>query len=310
MYEKILNKINEFENIAIFRHAKPDGDCMFSSMALYYFLKDNFNKKIKLGGFDKFDLLSKNDKISDNFIQNALIFVLDTATDNRIDDFRAMAGKYIIKIDHHPGNNDFGDLNIVNPECSSTCELLADIFLSKKFKDFKYSDKVYEYLYSGIVTDTLNFRTTNVTANTLLIASKIIEKGNFKPSNIVEKIMDINLSNYYKINEIRKNLVVEDKFGYIKLNSKQIKKLEMDSNQAKNNIDVIGNIKEFNIWAFAVENNGKWDCSIRSKRQYIINNVAAKYRGGGHPNAAAVKQLTNIEINNLFNELIKMSRKK
>ena len=139
MYEKILNKINEFENIAIFRHAKPDGDCMFSSMALYYFLKDNFNKKIKLGGFDKFDLLSKNDKISDNFIQNALIFVLDTATDNRIDDFRAMAGKYIIKIDHHPGNNDFGDLNIVNPECSSTCELLADIFLSKKFKDFKYS---------------------------------------------------------------------------------------------------------------------------------------------------------------------------
>ena len=71
----------------------------------------------------------------------------------------------------------------------------------------------------------------------------------------------------------------------------------------------MSNIKELNIWAFAVENNGKWDCSIRSKKPYIINKIASKYNGGGHPNAAAVKHLNASELNSLFKELIEISTK-
>ena len=310
MYSNLLKKIEEFDNITIFRHVRPDGDCMFSALALYEFLKDNFKeKKIKVCGYDKYDLISKNDKVSNKFIINSLAICLDTSNTSRIDDFRCMAAKFIVKIDHHPALDDFGELNIVKPEASSTCEVLANILLSKTYSKFRISNKVYEYLYCGIVTDTINFRTSNTTSNTLFIASKLVKCGNLKPSNLVELLMNIDLETYNKVTQIRNMLIVDNKFGYIKLGKKQLKKLNMDPIKAKNNIDEIGTIRDLNIWAFAVENDGAWDCSIRSKRAYIINKIASKYNGGGHPNAAATRQISSEELNLLFKDLADLSKK-
>ena len=42
MYKPILDKIKEYDYITIYRHQRPDGDCMFSALALYEFLKDNY----------------------------------------------------------------------------------------------------------------------------------------------------------------------------------------------------------------------------------------------------------------------------
>ena len=311
MYENLLKQINKYNKITIFRHERPDGDAMFSSLGLYYFLKDNFkDKQIKICGNDIYDLVSRNDKVSDKFILESLAFVLDTSTSNRIDDFRSMAAKYIIKIDHHPLVENYADLDITKPESSSASELLAEILLSKSFSKYKISNKVCEYLYCGILTDTINFRTTNTTSKTLLIASKLVEKGNLKPAELVEYLFDINLETYKKVTEIRNKLNVKDGFGYIKLNRKELEKLNMTPIQAKNNIDEIGTISELKIWAFAVENDGLWDCSIRSKKPYIINKIASKYNGGGHPNAAAVKKLKLNDLNQLFSELIEISTKK
>lgn len=308
MYNKLLNKIKEYNKITIFRHVRPDGDCMFASLALYHFLKDNFkNKQIKVCGFDKFDLISKNDKTYDSFIMDSLSIVLDTSTSERIDDFRALASKYLIKIDHHPDVEDYSDLKIVDPFSSSACQILSKIFFSKTFSKYKISKKICEYLYSGIVTDTLNFKTSNTTAETLNIASKLVEKGDLIPSDIVEYLMNNDLKTFNKISLIRNKLTVSKKFGYIKLSNKDLKEIDIDFIKAKNQIDEIGNISDLNIWAIAVENNNVWDCSIRSKRKFTINNIAKKYRGGGHKNASAVKQISNSELNSLFKDLEKVS---
>ena len=310
MYENLLKKIEEFDNITIFRHVRPDGDCTFSSLSMYYFLKDNFkNKKIKIAGYEKFNLVSKIEKVSDKFIENSLAIVLDTATTQRADDGRFVNAKYIIKIDHHPAVDKYGDMNIVKPLVSSTCELLASIFFSKTFSKFKISNRIYEYLYCGIVTDTLNFRTTNTSDKTLRIASKLTKAGNLKPSDINQYLNDIDLQTYNKINKIRSKLIVKNKFGYIKLNKNDLNKIGIDGVEAKNHIDEIGNIKDLNIWGFAIENNGAWDCSFRSKRAYIINKFAAQYGGGGHANACAVKHVKASELDSLFKKLIEYSNK-
>lgn len=310
MYKELLDKINEFDKITIFRHARPDGDCMFSSLALYYFLKDNYkNKNVKLCGFEKYDIESKIEKVSNKFISDSLAIVLDTATIERIDDNRIINSKYIIKIDHHPVVQNYGNINIVKPNYSSTCELLAEILLSNLFNKYSRSENVYRYLYSGIITDTLNFRTSNVSDKTLLIASKLVKYGNLKPSNIVEYLTDVDLQTYSKITLLRNKLNVNNKFGYIKLNKKDLSKIGFEPIEAKNHIDEIGCIKDLNVWAFAVENNGGWDCSIRSKRAYIVNKIAEKYNGGGHANACAVKHLNASELNKMFKELLEISKK-
>ena len=308
MYKELLNKIIENDKIVIFRHARPDGDCVFSQLALYTFLKENFKEKtIKLAGYEKFDIISKIEKVSDKFINESLAIVLDTAKIERVDDNRCINAKYVIKIDHHPLVQNYGNLNIVSPESSATCELLTDILLSNTFKKINISQKVYEYLYCGMVTDTLNFKTANTTAHTLKNAYLLVEKGNLKPSDLVELLMNDSLNIYNKISKIRNYLKVVNNFGYILLKNKDLKKIDIDPIQAKNKIDIIGSIKELNVWAFAVEVNGKYDCSIRSKRKYIVNNIAAKYRGGGHQNACAVKQVTYKELQEIFKELSDIS---
>ena len=309
-YVKLLNKIKEYEKITIYKHVKPDGDCVFSSLALYQFLKDNFPKKqIKIVGKEEFDLINVNNKCSDSFIQKSLGISLDTATSDRIDDFRALACAYLIKIDHHPLLDDFGDINIVNENASSTCELLADIFLSKIFKQYILSKTTCKHLYCGMVTDTLNFKTTNTTAKTFNTASKIISKGELNPSDLTEYVMNYSYDTFVFRSKIRNYFKVNNKFGYIKLSKKDLDKIGISAKIAKTYIDEIGCIKDINIWAIAVEEAKLWDVSLRSKRGYIINKIAAKYNGGGHANAAATKKLSNKQLSQLFNELYNLALK-
>ena len=310
MYETILDKIERSDKISIFRHQRPDGDAMFSALALYRFLKDNFPEKdIKVAGEDKYDLISRNDRISLKFIKESLAFVLDTSTSDRIDDERALEAPYIIKIDHHPIDAPYGQINLVDAKASACAEVLAKMFLSESFRKFILSEKTCEYLYSGIVTDTINFRTTNVTAGTLQTASRLIEKGDLKVAEIVEFLMDKSIEDYQKTTKIRTRLKIDGHFGYIIFTEKDLERLGMDQMQAKNNIDEIGRIKDLRIWSIATQNDGLYDVSVRSKRGLVINEVCAAYGGGGHKNAAACKKLSRKQLKTMYETLHEMSEK-
>jgi len=310
MYNSILNKIKEYDSITIFRHQRPDGDCMFSALALHSFIRDNFKEKtVKIAGNDEYDIITKKDRISDAYIRRSLAIVVDTATAERVDDNRFMEADFIIKIDHHPAVDDYGDINYVNSKAAATCEIMADMFRSKEFSSFVVSKKTCRYLYCGMITDTLNFKTTNTTYHTLDTASYLAKTGDLKISDLVEYVMNVDLDTFQKLSKIRSYFKVKEKFGYILLNKKQLDQIGIGAAEAKSHIDEIGNIDELKIWAFAVENNGRYDCSVRSKRGYIINTICSKYHGGGHSNAAAVKQIEKSSLDHLFSELIELSTK-
>jgi len=304
MYKKLINLINENDTITLFHHIKPDGDCAFSALAFYHFIKDNFkDKKVKITGFDDFNLYNLNHNVKDEFINRSLAIVLDTSDLARIDDKRIINAKYIVKIDHHPAIEQFGNLNIVDPTTAATAELLTNIFRSKDFKKYELSKKVCNYLCCGILTDTLSFKTTNTTAKTLECASYLIEKGNLQLSDLNVYLFNKDIDTFNKVSKLRTMLIVDEKFGYIYLNKKQLQKLKMTADEAKINIDCIGDIKELNIWAFFVEKDGYIDGSLRSKRGFIINKLAYKFNGGGHKNAAGVKKLDEKMYKKLISQL-------
>lgn len=310
-YLKLINKIKEYDKITIFRHTKPDGDCTFSSIALYHFIKDNFkNKQVKICGKEEFDIFDIKHKVTDKFITESLAICVDVSNVERVDDFKFAAARYVIKIDHHPPLDNFGDLNIVEPNAGAAAELLAKIFFSSAFKGYIVSQKVCKYLYYGILTDTINFKTSNTTADTLKIASKLVDLGKFNPSDCSVLMFNKSLDTFKKNNELLNYFKNEGHFGWIEMNQKDLKKVGYSSNEAKVNIDMIGSIKELNIWAFVVQNDeGTWDISIRSKRKYIINILTNKYHGGGHKNATGSRGLSRKELDNFIKDLIKESNK-
>lgn len=305
-YIKILDKIKEYKKISIFRHISPDGDACFSQMALYTFLKENFkDKRIKNCGFDSYELFNNVEKVNDSFIKGSLAIVLDTSDKKRIDDQRVELADYIIKIDHHPPFDDYGDLNYVNVKAAAACELLADILFSSSFKKYYKSPKVCEYLYSGMLTDTLNFKVAACTSDTLKLASTLVKNGEFKMSDISDYVFASKLDIFSKITKLRTYLKTSGHLAYLLLNQKDLDNIGLSYSEAKNNIAEFGNIQEINVWCFFVYNKEKdyWEGSIRSKRKYIINGIARRYGGGGHANASGVRELKITDCKNMINDL-------
>lgn len=308
MFAKFLSPIKEYKNIAIFRHQQPDGDAVCSQLALKAWLQENFKEKdIRAIGNDTFDVFPEVDEADDDFIRSSLAIVLDTANGERVDDQRYGLASKIIKIDHHIIVEDFGDINIVNEKAAATCEILT--FLLIEGRDdmaYRISPKCASYLYGGIISDTCSFTTSNTTPWTISAAHLLSETG-ISINDITKKILETDLDKFECATKVRQLLKTKESLGYVEITSDKLKELGINGRQAKNAISEFNRIKELKIWLVAVENEqGGYDLSIRSKKEYPINITANKYHGGGHKNAVGVKNLSKEQLESIKNDLIEV----
>jgi phosphoesterase RecJ-like protein len=80
----------------------------------------------------------------------------------------------LIVIDHHITNTDFGTINWVAPECAAACQMLA--YLADAL-GVPLDGELAECLLTGLVTDTLCFRTSNTTSAVLEVAQRLMQGG-------------------------------------------------------------------------------------------------------------------------------------
>ena len=306
MYKTLINKLNKYKNICIYRHVRPDGDAVFSQFALAQFIKDNFKgKHIEICGEMEYDLLPYSNIPDDKLVRKSLVFVLDTANSSRVDGHNFIYGDYLIKIDHHIFIEKYANLEIINEKCASTTEVLSSIFFSKEFKNYKLSKQTCMYLYAGLLTDSNCFSTSNTTSNTLMYASKLAEIGEFDISALNNYLFDQELYKFKGISLYRNCLKVEDGVGYIIADKKLLNKLKITFNEAKNAIDEFNHIKGLKIWSVFAYNkeSGLFDGSVRSNKAFNINNICIRFNGGGHKNACGVKNLTLAQVKKLIKGL-------
>lgn len=306
IYLEILELIKQYDTITIFRHAHPDCDAVGAQFALKSWILDNFNtKQVYACGYEDCGqgIFPSHEEVSDEIIQNSLAIVLDCSNKERVDDLRFESAKHVIKIDHHPDLTPFGDTQLVIVKAAATCEILTYFF--QYFKDYKLSITTANYLYKGILTDTICFKTSNTSAKTLESASYLAQFGIDIPS-INRELFDISLDEFEFASYIRSKLICKGKsLGYIILSDDELKKYQMKPHDARNYISEIGNIKEFEIWCMFTEKedqSGFYDGSLRSKT-IPINDLARSYKGGGHANASGVKDLTYDELMELMDKL-------
>ena len=98
--------------------------------------------------------------------------------------------------------------------------------------------------------------------------------------------------------------ITENGFAYIKITNEMIKEFNVDSGTASNMVNNFNYIKEVKAWAFASydERQELYKLTIRS-RGPIINEIASKYHGGGHPLASGARVKDPDDIDKLFAEL-------
>jgi phosphoesterase RecJ-like protein len=302
---EILETIKQFDTIIIHRHQRPDPDAFGSQLGLKQILKDNFpEKKIYAVGYDNpgLEWIGKMDNIEDHIYDNALVIVTDTADTPRIEDRRFKLGKVLIKIDHHPNNDNYGDLIWVEDDASSTSELITR-FVNESH-ELKLSDASARYLYIGIAGDTGRFMYATK-PSTMRIAAELLE-FNINASDINRKMSSITLQQAKfsaKLNEV---LAVNEDVGYLVITQKMIKDADIGEDGTQFAVGIPGQIDIVKAWALFIEEDEpkgfKYRVRLRSKKA-IINGIAERHHGGGHEMAAGAKAIDELEIQQIIAEL-------
>jgi phosphoesterase RecJ-like protein len=301
LYRDILNAIKKYPKIVVFRHVIPDFDALGTQWGVATWIKDNFPKKqIKVVGEDHPSftprLYPKMQKVSQKFFdKKTLCIVVDSANMDRIDDQRFNQGGMLIKIDHHPNLNPYGDICVVETTTCAASELWMKMVISYG-DSYVLSKKAATYLFSGIAGDSGRFMYQSTTAQTFEIAKKLLETGINAHDDVYLKMYEKTLEDLKITAYLLNHYKISPKgVAYYVLTHQEQSDLGMLSSQGKDSVNMFSNIKDIHIWCSISEDkkDNVWRVSIRSKK-VTINQIAAKYKGGGHAQASGCK-LTSID---------------
>ena len=291
MYKKIIKIIKKYDKIVLARHISPDPDAIASQIALRDSIKLTFpNKEVYAvgAGVHKFKYLGALDKPDLSTLNNSLLIVLDVPNFYRVDGINGLEYDAILKIDHHPAEDIVGDVDWTDPTKSSTCEMIAELLL---YSPLVMDTKIAEDLYVGMVFDSDRFLLPNTSAETLKTAYELVKTSNINFVNLYDNLYErsINEEKFraYLINNIE---ITENRFGFIFVPSEDLKKFNVEPTSVSNQVNDFYFIKELMCWMFVVydERNDIYKANIRS-RGPVINEVAAKYNGGGHKFASGCR---------------------
>ena len=202
----------------------------------------------------------------------------------------------LVVIDHHITNTRFGSINWVAPECAATCQML--VYLADALH-VPLAGELAECLLTGLVTDTLCFRTSNTTADVLEAGQRLMQGG----ANLVA---------------ITQRTVNRQPFAMIKLWSLILPTIELEdgviwASTDQQNFDRAGlpmgdiGLSSYLVTAdeaamsavFVQKANPAGlpavECSFRAKPNYSVAALALSLGGGGHPAAAGCTILGTLD---------------
>ncbi|KMK74548.1 DHH family phosphoesterase [Alkalihalobacillus pseudalcaliphilus] len=306
MLNQIIEKIEVAETIIIHRHVRPDPDALGSQIGLKKLLTNVYPaKKVYAVGEVEESLLfiGEMDQVEDEVYQNALVLILDTANQERISDERYKLAKSVIKIDHHPAEDQYGDINWVDTYASSTSEMIVSLIESSEKYDSKLDSEVAFPLYAGIVGDTGRFMYNNTTQTTHERAGKLIAAGVDQPS-FYSQLHKKSLTTSRLEGYVLQHFIFHENegVGEMRITADTLQSFGVTANESSQLVNVFSQVEGMKAWVFFVEDEDKIRVRLRSKGP-VINTLAQKFNGGGHPMASGATVYSFEEADALIKQL-------
>ena len=288
MFQDILNAIRRHDTIIIHRHKNPDGDALGSQIGLKHIITENFpDKQVYVVGDDarfySFMDDSVMDSIDDSAYGGALAIILDSASRHLISDERYTLAAHTARFDHHIFCEKIADDEVVDTSFESCCGLVTKFALET---GLRLNPKSAKALYTGMVTDSGRFRYDSTTAQTFVLASKLLEQG-IDTNDIFRKLYADNFeSKKLKAQFILKIQFTPNNVAYIYTTREEFDALGLDTfTVSRGMVNTMADIKGVGIWVNFTETEKGVLCELRSG-DLNINPIAVKYGGGGHAKAS------------------------
>ena len=302
----ILDKIKAYDHIILFRHRRPDGDCLGASKGLQRILRLSFpGKVIDLPESDTSDYLAflgpDDPALPDEAYQNALGIVVDTGDAERISNPKYALCRELIKIDHHPDRDAYAGLSWVEEHSASCCEMIA-AFYTHFQHELHMDQQAAALLYTGIVTDSGRFRYPEVNGDTLRYAAALLDAGVDTQRLFAQLYLRDAASFRFQAYVYEHLQLTENGVAYLRIDAQTQQRFGLSFEDASAAIGYLDSIRGCLCWlAFIDAPDDTIRVRLRS-RFVAINTLAERHHGGGHAFASGATVYSREEIQSLIAE--------
>jgi phosphoesterase RecJ-like protein len=191
-----------------------------------------------------------------------------------------------VNIDHHLGNNAFGEINWIDPSYAAVGEMIAVL---AEDLGVPMSGGLGESVYLAVVSDTGDFAYSNTSPGTLRLAAEILEQG-----LDIERFNN-NYQNQWSFNRIRllaealnsAEFHLDGRVGLIKISKDMLDRTGTTVHDTDNIVNYVRRVKTVQVAvALRQELNGRTKFSLRSSGEVNVQQIAVQFGGGGHKNAS------------------------
>ena len=308
--EKTAAWLKERDNFLVLTHRRPDGDTLGSGGALAQCLRELGKTAYVLCNPEatpRYFHCIEPYIAPDSFVPEYIISV-DTAT---VDLFPPNAAEYLsrvsLSIDHHPSNTFYAEQTCLNAEHASCGEVVFDIITNMTDH---ISPETAERLYIALSTDTGCFSFNNTTANTLSVASRLIEAG--APNKELNKVLfRTKTQSRIKIESMMLSgleFSFDDKVAIASITRDMLTTSGANEDDLDDIASIPCSIEGVSIGIIIRELSSADRCklSVRTNVPYSARQICEHFGGGGHDAAAGCIINKPIpEVKELLNELIK-----
>lgn len=293
------------KKIAVIGHARPDGDCIGSQVALARALSalghdvicvnpDPVPRRLQF-------LVSemrfyRTDEVLGSTEERAAIFV-DCADHARAGErLKLRYPSPVAAIDHHLSNVGFAALNLIDSASAATCEILAGVLFDNGYPVDAQSAQA---LYTGLLTDTGQFRFTSTSRRSFLLAGELVARG-AKPAEAGYQLYERETLGKLKLLQHFLASLKLECGGRICIGTLPPGIFEQTGSNGEDTeglVDYARSIEGVDIGAMIEHrSDGTVKASLRAKEPaYRVDLAAGKFNGGGHACAAGLNLKSNTE---------------
>ncbi len=305
----IKQRLDKSRNVVIASHIRPDGDAIGSLLGLGLALL-NAGKSVQMVLVDGLPSSYRHLEGSELIVKEPsaecdTFITVDCADFKRVGKAFQSFSQPDINIDHHKTNENFGKLNLIEAEEVATAAILANHLPAWGFKITK---PIADALLTGIITDTLGFRTSNTNPSALRLCAMLMETGANMPDLYMRSLVHKSFPAARYWGAGLSSLEQENGIVWGTLTLEDRKRSGYGGNDDADLINLISSIHGNKVGMIFVEQSDKHvKISWRALEEGIdVSPIAKQFGGGGH--AAAAGADIPGTLNDVQPEVLKATR--
>ena len=288
LYRTAAHLVHAAQRILLISHVHPDGDAVGSLLGLGLALC-NAGKQVQMVLADGIPASLRHLEGSDQIAFRPkgdfdLTCVLDCSDTERIGDFYTHEMVIDINIDHHRTNLNFATHNFVDSQAVATAELVFEFL---QVLGYPLTQPVAAALLTGLITDTIGFRTGNMTPKALRMSASLMEAGGNLPELYHRALItrSFEAARFWGAGLIK--LEREGRLVWTTLTQADRQMASYPGRDDADLINMLSSIEPADIAVIFVEQaNGHVKVSWRAKSGIDVSQLALEYGGGGHAAAS------------------------